>query len=261
MKLNEITETKLKATKDGEAFLMRFPFLYAGVKNANSREYPAETIKKAIGKLKDKLTRRSAYGAAGHPKEMEVDDVSHQIVDVDVDEKGDAWATVKVLPTVKGRNLGVIIKNGGSLGVSSRGSGDVKDGIVQDNLEIAGVDFVMSPSFDIQVGRAAMFESAPLEENETDPAVLAAKGYATIEELNEAMKAGVITEADPEKILRLKYITARQAGFDGSAEDFRKTFDRSAEDSRAEQAFADAQKNAGYKGDFASFRKTLTKGK
>ena len=49
MNLIETTETKLKATKDGEPFLMRFPFLYAGVKNANSREYPAETIKKAIG--------------------------------------------------------------------------------------------------------------------------------------------------------------------------------------------------------------------
>ena len=254
MKLCEIIETKLKATKDGEAFLMRFPFLYAGVKNANAREYPAETIKKAIAKLKDRLTRRSAYGAAGHPKEMEVDDVSHQIVDVDVDEKGNAMATVKVLPTIKGRNLGIIIKNGGSLGVSSRGSGDVKDGVVQDNLEIAGVDFVLSPSFNIHVGKEAMFESAPLTEDGTDPAVLAAKGFKSLDELNEAMKAGGVTEVDVEKILRLKFISAQQAGFTGSAEDFRKTFNRTAEDSRAEAGFADAQKNAGYKGTLAQYR-------
>ena len=263
MNLTETDEVKLrKLTADGDSFKIKVPVLAAGVLNTNKRCYSLQVIKAAVNELKGRLAKRSTFGSTSHVKDMELDQVSHVVEDIELDDKGVANAVVRILGTTKGKNLTAILNGGGEVGVSARGIGETDErGNVKDGYRLLGVDFTLSPAFPFHVSKAAMFESAPLEENETDPAVLAAKGYATIEELNEAMKAGVITEADPEKILRLKYITARQAGFDGSAEDFRKTFDRSAEDSRAEQAFADAQKNAGYKGDFASFRKTLTKGK
>lgn len=253
MKLLETLEFKFpKLTGQEDGFRMRFPFLHSGIQNANKRTYSLAIVKKAIGELKAKLSRRGTFGSTSHPKEFEVDDVSHVIEDVSVDDKGTAWADVKILPTTKGRNLMAILKGGGRLGVSARGTGDVKDGLVQDGYSLHGVDFVTDPSFDIRVGAEAMFESRS-EETDTDPnaeALSKAKSYKTVDELMEAQTQ------DEETALRLKYNMALQSGYQGSETEYRAIVDRKPEDRQAEIRFA-AAREAGYRGSFEQFSKDL----
>lgn len=215
MKLLETLEFKFpKLTGQEDGFRMRFPFLHSGIQNANKRTYSLAIVKKAIGELKAKLSRRGTFGSTSHPKEFEVDDVSHVIEDVSVDDKGTAWADVKVLPTTKGRNLMAILKGGGRLGVSARGTGDVKDGLVQDGYSLHGVDFVTDPSFDIRVGAEAMFESRSEEDNNS--------GAVTLEQLE---KWGLVDEGGKElteEAIRQRYHFAIEAGFKGSLEEYSK---------------------------------------
>lgn len=170
MQLIETDEVKLRnLTADGDSFRMRVPVLQAGVRNANKRQYSLSVIKQAIADLKVRLNaRRTSYGSTSHVKDMGVDEVSHLVEDVELDEKtGIASAIVRILPTTKGRNLSAIIKNGGAVGVSARGAGDVDaDGTVKEGYKLLGIDFTLAPSFNTFADKAMVFESRELEDDD-----------------------------------------------------------------------------------------------
>jgi hypothetical protein len=216
MLLNETTELKSpKLVKQDDAFRMKIPFLIPDVKNDNGHIYPKALIKRAVEKLKAKLGKRSTYGSNFHPAEISLDDVSHLIEDAEVDEKGVAFATVKVLPTQKGRNLSAIVNNGGSIGVSARGvGGEEKDGTIKDDYEILGIDFVLNPAFPLMVNKKAVFESKQID----DEAI----------SLEQLEKLGLIEDGQAKvegSILRQRYDNAvRLAGYKGDLESYRKLF-------------------------------------
>jgi hypothetical protein len=167
MQLIETDEVKLRTlTADGDSFRMKIPVLAAGVMNGNKRTYGLSVIKKAVNELKARLAKRSTFGSTSHVKDMELDQVSHVVEDIELDEKsGVANAIVRILGTTKGRNLAAIIKGGGAVGVSARGAGDVDEkGNVKDGYKLLGVDFCLNPSFAFHVNRAAMFESQSVED-------------------------------------------------------------------------------------------------
>jgi len=252
-KTSEIKHTQL--TPDGDSFRMRVPVLQADAPpNANKRTYPFAVVKAAVEALKAKLQTRSAFGSTRHEKDLEIDQVSHTIEDIELDDKGMASAVLRILGTQRGKNLAAIIRGGGSLGISARGFGDVDEkGSVKPGYRIAGVDFTLDPSFNFIAGKeCVMFESRSEEEND---------GAVSLAELEKMglINEGELTKVDEETVLRLKYITAQQAGFQGSEAEYRATFNRSAEDTRAEIRFS-AAREAGYRGDLESFKKTM-KGK
>lgn len=175
MKLNEICQTeKLDLTEAADGSVtMRIPFMVADTVNANKRRYPMEVLKGAVADLKTRLTKRTAYGSSAHMKELEVNDVAHMITDVGMAGKT-VQATVKVLPTTRGRNLLAILKAGGRVGVSARGTGNVvktADGIdeVQGDYKMDGFDFVMAPSFDLHADSSMIMESAPVDDKPKAP--------------------------------------------------------------------------------------------
>ena len=250
-KTSEIKHTQL--TPDGDSFRMRVPVLQADAPpNLNKRTYPFAVVKAAVEALKAKLQTRSAFGSTRHEKDLEIDAVSHTIEDIELDDKGEASAVLRILGTQRGKNLAAIIRGGGSLGVSARGFGDVDEkGAVKAGYRIAGVDFTLDPSFNFRVGKeCVMFESRS-EEEEID-------GSVSLEELEKMglVDEGGIKEQDPEKIVRLKYSMALQSGYQGSESEFRATFNRTAADREAEIKFS-AAREAGYRGDLESFKKGL----
>jgi len=219
MELREQNEIKLrKLDQDGDAFRMKVPVLQADVENANKRRYPFAVVKKAVEELKAKLQKRSAFGSTRHEKDLEVDQVSHYVEDIELDKEGTAFATLKILPTQRGRNLAAIIRGGGGVGVSARGTGDIKDGIVQAGYKLLGVDFTLDPSFNFRVGKEClMFESRT--EEETD-------GEVTLEELK---KMGLIDEGGKElteDVLKAKYRFAIEAGFKGDFEQYKSILEK-----------------------------------
>jgi hypothetical protein len=142
-----------------------------GVPTGNGRIYKPETVKKACKEFSTLIQKKgTAYGGAQHPKtgSLEVPDVSHMLEDVWADEKGNALARIKILPTSAGHDLMTILKNGGTLGVSARGYGsEVKnekgESIVGDDYTLQGVDFVINPSVEqAYVNKKNILESAPV---------------------------------------------------------------------------------------------------
>ncbi len=167
----------LEESKEG-VMRLRLPFLAGDLVSENKRRYPKKVLKTAVEELQGRLARRDVYGASSHPKgSPELNDVSHLIESVDFFEDGKdslAWAIIKVLPTSKGKDVQAIIKNGGRLGVSSRGLGTVKtaaDGIdeVQDDFRIQSFDFTLNPAFaGLGAGKEQILESAPVDSESED---------------------------------------------------------------------------------------------
>ena len=88
-------------------------------------------------------------GEVDHPDDLRInlDRVSHMITEMWM-EGADGYGKLKILPTPMGQLVETMLKSGVKLGVSSRGSGNVREdgsGHVSD-FEIITVDVVAQPS-------------------------------------------------------------------------------------------------------------------
>ena len=124
--------------------------IQGGVRNANQRVYPVNEIGRAVKTLNDQITGGySVLGEVDHPEGLNInlDRVSHMITRMYMDESN-GYGKMKILPTPMGNLVSTMIQSGVKLGVSSRGSGNVKEdgsGEVSD-FEIITVDVVAQPS-------------------------------------------------------------------------------------------------------------------
>tara|TARA_A200000159_G_scaffold148077_1_gene155586 strand:+ start:2335 stop:2967 length:633 start_codon:yes stop_codon:yes gene_type:complete len=124
--------------------------IQGGVRNANQRVYPVNEISRAVNTLNDQIKGGySVLGEVDHPEGLNVnlDRVSHMITEMWMDGPN-GYGKLKIIPTPMGQLIQTMIQNGVKLGVSSRGSGNVKDdgsGEVSE-FEIITVDAVAQPS-------------------------------------------------------------------------------------------------------------------
>ena len=124
--------------------------IQGGIRNANQRVYPVNEISKAVKALNDQIQNGySVCGEADHPDDLKInlDRVSHMITSMWMDGPN-GYGKLKILPTPMGQLIRTMLESGVKLGVSSRGSGNVKDngsGEVSD-FEIITVDMVATPS-------------------------------------------------------------------------------------------------------------------
>jgi len=127
-------------------------FLQGNIKNRNGRQYPTEMLNREVKRyVKEYVNKNRALGELGHPQgpTVNLDRVSHMITELSQD--GDNFVgKAKIMDTPFGNIVKNLIKEGTSLGVSSRGMGSVKDvnGIdeVQEDFILATVDIVSDPS-------------------------------------------------------------------------------------------------------------------
>ena len=124
--------------------------IQGGVRNANQRVYPVNEISRAVNTLNAQIKGGySVLGEVDHPEGLNVnlDRVSHMITEMWMDGPN-GYGKLKIIPTPMGQLIQTMIQNGVKLGVSSRGSGNVKDdgsGEVSE-FEIITVDAVAQPS-------------------------------------------------------------------------------------------------------------------
>ena len=136
--------------KDGKNLHMVGIFIQGGVKNANQRVYPVSEIARAVKTLNDQMSGGySVLGEVDHPQDLRInlDRVSHMITRMWMDGPN-GYGKLKILPTPMGNLVRTMLESGVKLGVSSRGSGNVKEdgsGQVSD-FEIITVDVVAQPS-------------------------------------------------------------------------------------------------------------------
>lgn len=123
-------------------------FVQGGVKNANQRVYPVSEISRAVESVQKKISEGfPVLGECDHPPELtvNVDRVSHIIESMWMDGP-DGFGKLKIVPTPMGNIIRTLIESGATLGVSSRGSGEVDNSGNVSNFEIVTVDIVAQPS-------------------------------------------------------------------------------------------------------------------
>ena len=137
-------------TNDGN-LLVEGVLATAEVKNGNGRYYSRDLWEREMGKYNELVEQRRSMGELDHPESSVVNlkNVSHLIKEYSWD--GDnVMGVIEILPTPSGNILKELIKNGVTVGVSSRGMGSLEDrgGVmeVQDDFELLCWDFVSTPS-------------------------------------------------------------------------------------------------------------------
>jgi len=156
--ITEVLEDSLEyiteANADGEKeYFIEGIFMQANKANRNGRIYPTEVLEKEVKRYnKEYIMKNRAFGELGHPQgpSINLERVSHMIKELYQD--GDNFiGKAKIMDSPYGNIVKNLIKEGASLGVSSRGMGSLKsrNGIneVQKDFYLAtAADIVADPS-------------------------------------------------------------------------------------------------------------------
>jgi len=129
--------------------------------NKNGRIYPESILKREMDKYQTVINKGSALNELNHPSSslIDLDRVSHTITETWWDGKmlmgkiklltSPGWKKMGIVST-KGDQAAMLLMNGVTLGISSRGVGSLKSekgqNIVQDDFELVCFDLVSSPS-------------------------------------------------------------------------------------------------------------------
>ena len=129
--------------------------------NKNGRIYPEVLLKRENEKYQSVIKKGSALNELNHPSSslIDLDRVSHSILETWWDGKilmgkiklftSPGWKKMGIVST-KGDQAAMLLMNGATLGISSRGVGSLKNvkgqNIVQDDFELVCFDLVSSPS-------------------------------------------------------------------------------------------------------------------
>ena len=142
-------KSKIVENEAGEkSMFMEGIFVQGDVKNANQRMYPVNEIAKAVESVQKRIKEGfPVLGECDHPPELtvNVDRVSHIIENMWMDG-ANGFGKLKIVPTPMGNIIRTLIESGATLGVSSRGSGEVDHAGNVSNYEIITVDIVAQPS-------------------------------------------------------------------------------------------------------------------
>jgi len=129
--------------------------------NKNGRIYPENLLKRENEKYQAIIKKGGALNELNHPSSslIDLDRVSHSITETWWDGKilmgkiklytSPGWKKMGIVST-KGDQAAMLLMNGATLGISSRGVGSLKnvrgENIVQEDFELVCFDLVSSPS-------------------------------------------------------------------------------------------------------------------
>jgi hypothetical protein len=129
--------------------------------NKNGRTYPEAILKRENEKYQSVIRKGGALNELNHPSSslIDLDRVSHSILETWWDGRmlmgkiklftSPGWKKMGIVST-KGDQAAMLIMNGATLGISSRGVGSLKqikgENVVQEDFELVCFDLVSSPS-------------------------------------------------------------------------------------------------------------------
>ena len=130
-------------------------FLQSEMVNRNGRLYPFNIMEKEVSRYnKDYVQKGRALGELGHPDgpTVNLDRVSHKITDLKQEGKNFV-GKAQILSTPMGKIAESLLKDGVTLGVSSRGIGSLKDNTK--GYKEVGEDFMLATAADIVAAPSA----------------------------------------------------------------------------------------------------------
>ena len=144
-KVEVITEEK-----DGKKILyIQGPFLQTEQQNRNGRVYRRNVMEREVKRYSEQyISKGRALGELGHPEgpTINLDRVSHKIISLE--QKGnDFIGKAQILSTPMGKIAESLLKDGVTLGVSSRGIGSLRP--TKEGYSEVGEDFMLATAADI----------------------------------------------------------------------------------------------------------------
>lgn len=128
-------------------------FMQSDVKNRNRRMYPRQVLESQLESYtKAFIKENRALGELGHPETptINLERVSHNIVEMKYVSQTDVKGRAKLLDTPYGKIAKSLVQEGVKLGMSTRGLGSLKESggvsVVQNNFVLSAVDIVSDPS-------------------------------------------------------------------------------------------------------------------
>jgi len=125
-------------------------FLQSEMVNRNGRMYPFSIMEREVKRYsKDYVAKGRALGELGHPDgpTVNLDRVSHKITELKQDGNNFV-GKAQILSTPMGKIAESLLKDGVTLGVSSRGIGSLRDNVKSGYKEV-GEDFMLATAADI----------------------------------------------------------------------------------------------------------------